>query len=241
MFTQFRDLYPQCSLISEFVTTSHGKFIVRVMVQEQGVTIATGLAGADTVEEAEDKARHRALALLGIPSKSAPKKTTPPPVSEDKPLSSPVPSWRETLPPPEFLTTAAPDEEYDATVSQNRIEEILNSPTPSIPGSETTPMSEEISAFSTVTVVAEEPRLEVTEEAVSENTTKSIKKQKKASTSSILPQEDPRIEQIDREMVRLNWTRQQGVEHLLQTYGKKSRLHLTDQELQEFLEYLLSL
>ncbi len=44
----------------------------------------------------------------------------------------------------------------------------------------------------------------------------------------------------DVEIKRLGWTKDQGRDFLLQTYGKRSRLHLTDQELMDFLHYLES-
>ncbi|MGK7934591.1 MAG: hypothetical protein AB4206_02090 [Xenococcaceae cyanobacterium] len=44
----------------------------------------------------------------------------------------------------------------------------------------------------------------------------------------------------DVEIKRLSWTKEQGRDFLLQTYGKRSRLHLTDQELMDFLHYLES-
>jgi hypothetical protein len=66
MFTQFRVRYPKGCLISEFVTIDHGKYVVRALVKVEDVTLATGLAAAETVELAEDRARTRALAVLGI-------------------------------------------------------------------------------------------------------------------------------------------------------------------------------
>jgi hypothetical protein len=66
MLTQFRKHYPHASLISELVQIDRGKYIVRALVQVGGITIATGLAAADTVERAEDRARNRALAILEI-------------------------------------------------------------------------------------------------------------------------------------------------------------------------------
>ena len=44
----------------------------------------------------------------------------------------------------------------------------------------------------------------------------------------------------DVEIKRLGWTKEQGRDFLLQTYGKRSRLHLTDEELMDFLQYLES-
>lgn len=66
MFAQFRVRYPTGSLISELLTIHHGKFVVRALVQVDGVTKATGMAAADTLEQAEDQARIRALEVMGI-------------------------------------------------------------------------------------------------------------------------------------------------------------------------------
>ena len=43
---------------------------------------------------------------------------------------------------------------------------------------------------------------------------------------------------IDAEMHRLGWTVEQGREHLQRYYGKRSRLLLTEDELDNFLLYL---
>jgi hypothetical protein len=45
---------------------------------------------------------------------------------------------------------------------------------------------------------------------------------------------------IDVEMKRLAWTTEKGREYLISTYGKKSRLLLTNEELLEFYQYLSS-
>jgi hypothetical protein len=51
-------------LISEFVIVDHGKYIVRVSALSNNVVVGTGLAGADTVEKAEDEARKRAIEVI---------------------------------------------------------------------------------------------------------------------------------------------------------------------------------
>ncbi|MBW4564235.1 MAG: hypothetical protein KME32_24450 [Mojavia pulchra JT2-VF2] len=82
MLAQFQSLYPNGSLISELVQIFQGKYIVRASVQIEGVTRATGLAAAETVEAAEDQARNRALMVLGIAN--APQGTV---ASSPKPIS----------------------------------------------------------------------------------------------------------------------------------------------------------
>ncbi|MUG99932.1 hypothetical protein F7734_49720 [Scytonema sp. UIC 10036] len=66
MLAQFQSKYPQGNLISELVQIYHGKYIVRASVQIDGATRATGMAAAEILEDAEDKARTRALMVLGI-------------------------------------------------------------------------------------------------------------------------------------------------------------------------------
>ncbi|GAA6617526.1 hypothetical protein [Scytonema sp. NUACC26] len=66
MLAQFQSKYPQGNLIAELVQIYHGKYIVRASVQIDGTTRATGMAAAEILEDAEDKARTRALMVLGI-------------------------------------------------------------------------------------------------------------------------------------------------------------------------------
>lgn len=46
------------------------------------------------------------------------------------------------------------------------------------------------------------------------------------------------IARTNQELKRLGWTSQQGKEHLMQKYGKRSRQLLTDDELRDFLSFL---
>jgi len=48
------------------------------------------------------------------------------------------------------------------------------------------------------------------------------------------------LEQTSVELQRVGWTNVQGRDHLLRTYGKRSRQHLTESELWDFLIYLRS-
>ncbi|MEH2193417.1 MAG: hypothetical protein V7K98_12370 [Nostoc sp.] len=52
------------------------------------------------------------------------------------------------------------------------------------------------------------------------------------------PNFDNLINKTDAEMQRLGWTTEQGREHLVKYYGKRSRLMLTEEELDNFLLYL---
>ncbi|MEM7757002.1 MAG: hypothetical protein AAF298_02565 [Cyanobacteria bacterium P01_A01_bin.40] len=59
------------------------------------------------------------------------------------------------------------------------------------------------------------------------------------TTSEITAMDFNEIKQkTDIEIKRLGWTKDQGKEFLMSHYGKRSRLHLTDEQLLEFLRYL---
>lgn len=156
MLHRFRNRYPNGSLICELLTVCEGKYVVRCLVQLEGTTRSTGLAAAETVEQAEDRARIRAIEALGLDGGS------PPPPS----------------PPGDGAIEAVPDRG-----------------TP-------TPRSEASNA-------ASEP----------------------IDHSDV-------INRTTIELRRLRWTTEQGRIHLEQTYQKRSRQHLTDEELVDFLHYL---
>ncbi len=46
------------------------------------------------------------------------------------------------------------------------------------------------------------------------------------------------MREIDEEMKRLNWSKGEGKDYLIKTYGVKSRLKLSDRQLVEFLNHL---
>ncbi|MEA5471628.1 hypothetical protein [Spirulina sp. 06S082] len=66
MLKLFRSHYPQGSLVSELLKFEQGKYVVKVTVHLDRMVLGTGLGAADTVEEAEDRARERALGLLNL-------------------------------------------------------------------------------------------------------------------------------------------------------------------------------
>lgn len=208
MFTQFRIRYPQGSLISEFVTVDRGQYIVRVLLQDKGITLATGLAAADTIEKAEDQARERAFAALGIDLNAA---------TSTNQFNS-RPSAELSQPKTNFSTSTVPDSVEDfafhSTNSQGTIPPLTHSE-PSL----------ETSSFSA-------PKEEILPPKPQESVTK-------PSIISPVDMSDV-MAKTDIEMKRLGWGKKEGVEHLLQTYGKRTRTSLTDGELQEFLQYLQS-
>ena len=72
----FRTQYLEGRLISDLVTIQDGQYVVRARVELAGETISTGMAASADVQIAEDKARERAIAALGIGEGGKPPKST---------------------------------------------------------------------------------------------------------------------------------------------------------------------
>ncbi|WP_448525507.1 hypothetical protein [Parathermosynechococcus lividus] len=64
--SEFHRRYPTGSLVSELLQIHDNLFIVKTSLLVGGSVLATGMAAAPTLEQAEDSARQRALQLLGI-------------------------------------------------------------------------------------------------------------------------------------------------------------------------------
>ncbi|MEG3986086.1 hypothetical protein QUA13_02860 [Microcoleus sp. S28C3] len=105
MFAEFRALYPAGQLICELLTVHHGKFVVRCLVQVDGKTLATAMSAAESVEDAEDRARLRSFAVLGFADPaSAIASVSPAPVAPVAPVAAvPVP-----VPPTSVPVAAVP-------------------------------------------------------------------------------------------------------------------------------------
>jgi hypothetical protein len=258
MLAQFQSKYPQGSLISELVEIYNGKYVVRSSVQIDGVTRATGLAAAETIEEAEDRARNRALVVLGITSASQesvvispePVKLQPTPLTITNKINdtySPV-----NIPQPEAVPTPAPTppavssvvgknevknqdftEHFGATHKQ---ETQLDTPPLENLGMMSTHPGEKDTISETASNVKPFPSRSYTSLPEDTGTQATTKKKKK---SEPVDQSDD-IAKIGVEMQRLGWTTDQGRDYLIKTYGKRSRHLLSDEELHDFLRYLES-
>ncbi|MBG1259930.1 hypothetical protein [Nostoc commune] len=287
MLAQFQSLYPKGSLISELVQIFQGKYIVRASVQIEGVTRATGMAAAETVEAAEDQARTRALIVLGItnaPQQSVAFSSNPiPPVQlnpslnikggldESAAYSSakdenfvssqwPVVSDKEISIPPSKVRNIKPE------IVTNTNEQYGYSSGASLP-SDT--YSHDLAQNFPVTTNRElefEPPVESLEitfdnqvenqtfPAISANnvtpfTPRSYSPQEDVATPLVTGKRKKKAEPVDLsdviaktdvELQRLGWTPEQGREHLIETYGKRGRTLLTEEELHGFLKYLQS-
>ncbi|MEH1858402.1 MAG: hypothetical protein V7L21_10425 [Nostoc sp.] len=286
MLAQFQSLYPKGSLISELVQIFQGKYIVRASVQIEGVTRATGMAAAETVEAAEDQARTRALIVLGItnappesvaltsnpvsPAQLNPSLNTKGGLSEpaayssaknedfvnsqwsavsDKEIS--IPPSKERNIKPEVVTSsneqyeysnAAPlNDTYSQDLGQNfpmtaNRELEFDPPVENLEiNFDNHPENQTFPAISANNVTPFTPRSYSPQENVA---TPSVtgKRKKKAEPVDL----SDVIAKTDVELQRLGWTPEQGREHLIETYGKRGRTLLTEEELHGFLKYLQS-
>lgn len=233
MFDRFRVRYPQGCLISELLTIENGNYVVRSLVQVEGVTLATGLATADQIEIAEDRARTRALAVLGIIS-------TPETKEPESALVSPILT-------PQLSATVSGE-----SVSPNDPSSLL----PEAPPINTTPLPETQPLFSTppgnaiadftpqevdIPVLKHHSPLDTPTFTPPKSEFESASQGLWSGSTAILEENLSREEMMARtgiETKRLGWTSEQGRDYLQATYGKKGRSQLTDRELREFLVYL---
>ncbi len=271
MFTQFRIRYPKGSLVTELVTIDRGKYIVRCWVQNEGTTLATGLAAADTVELAEDQARTRALEALALDSSTVTKQQETPAVTNGEVLVSPQPTpiTARAFPEATSVTTPTGSESMVQPQPMRVPETTIASEARSLSSLE--PKREEVADRVTVTpLLADEmtftydeydlPEVETTQEAetplwAAEKTSttplndvpvpsygeKELETDTNETPSTASPVDfSDIIARTNVELKRLGWTNQQGRDYLVQTYGKRSRQLLTDDELLDFLHHLES-
>jgi hypothetical protein len=246
LLTQLQSRHPAGTLITELAHASPGLFVVRALVQVGHSTIATGLASAETVEAAEDQARVRALALLGIspagmvPSTLAPKFEVPVPQLMPEPIPEPVPEIVDATPEP-----APAIEEFVLPPVEEFVPEAKSAPKKtSRKKKEESSSVDELLSFAPLDLPEPEPMPPAPEvnyfQDDSEYEVEELEKEPD------FPLEDPidlsdAIAQIGTEIERIGWTKKQGSTYLQQTYDKKTRAELSEDELLEFLHYLKAL
>ena len=232
---KFRAQYPEGCLSADLVSVCDGQYIVRAAISYRGALLATGLAASADVQVAEDRARERAIALLGFGS----------------PAQSEVPSNTQS--------NIQPDTSSDApSNTQSNIQSNIQSDTsPDIslatqndsPSKNVSPSATHAGLFEEADVTLEPPEAEPDPTDDSGPPLDAIAEEPQQPSAATIALENfstsPNpvnlsdvIAQTDVELMRLGWTNAQGREYLEKTYGKRSRQHLTDEELMSFLLYL---
>ncbi|MFM8297609.1 MAG: hypothetical protein ACKN9A_04085, partial [Microcystis aeruginosa] len=228
MLQKLRQRYPQVALISELVQIDHGKYIVRAIIEIEGKTVVTGLAAADTVEIAEDRARERALLLLeaeNTPDLQLVEKISPNNISLPSDLPKTVPSTKKStktakvteIPRPEakIEPELPPVKDIPPAKIEPELPQVKDIP---LPEPEPLLLETETDNYFLLSELPEEASLTEEEPPASEPVV-------------VIPEEiDYSVlkTKIDVEMKRLAWTTEKGREYLISTYGKKSRLLLTN-------------
>jgi hypothetical protein len=245
MLAQLLTHYPTGSLISELLQIHEGKFVVQVSVIVDGVTRATGLAAAENLELAEDRARSRALMVVLPETSSGVQPEGKGLEHEGVDLNQPEP----------FATTNGRNNSRGDSFSSVPSEE-PSSPTPAAP----LPVVEDndaTNALTTGVAITEDKRVTFSSaDSViipfgDEEPADSYDYSYEENIPSPEPEPEPAIEvnepfdlsdaiaQTSTELKRLGWNNQKGRRYLEQTYGKRSR-HELDDEMLSFLAYLES-
>ncbi|WP_036482758.1 hypothetical protein [Myxosarcina sp. GI1] len=252
MLAKFRHHYPQGSIVSELLDLDRGLYLVKVSVRVSGELLATGLAAAERVELAEDRARERAIAALAldtVDTVAVAAQSTKTDTETDYKPTNPERSVVPSEPANKRAETAA-----DYPVEEPAVTQQLSDTTTGIDNFQQADSSE-LQSDLPAPAIAETPvtngsLFEGTYESQSPISALDLEPPREDLTTDIepgLPEEQP-IEvnfedikhQTDIHIKRLGWTREDGVNFLKSRYGKRSRLHLKDEELLEFLHYLES-
>ncbi|NJL22001.1 MAG: hypothetical protein HC895_16205 [Leptolyngbyaceae cyanobacterium SM1_3_5] len=225
MLTQFQARYPNASLVAELLTMHDDQFVVRALVQIGGTPLTSGMAAAADVEQAEDRAKLRALEMLTLqpiapiePFSVRSEPTIQSGYDLQLRVTAPEPAIAPAEPPaslPIDLSPALPVIEpavAPQTVGSEPIEERVIEPVPvAVAGIPDIPL----------------PTWEPEPQPISEPEPEPIDMSDAIARTSV-------------ELKRLGWTNVKGREHLEKTYGKRSRQQLTDAELLDFLKFLES-
>ena len=265
MLAQFQARYPTGSLNSELLTIYQGKFIVRVSVQVEGVTRSTGMAAAETLEVAEDRARSRALMVLGIQSEtrllphSLSDTTTEEQTQRGETIFASVPAQQIQL--PSAAATSSDDRNYGFSPNTPFIEASTPAPASLEPDDRSLtatpiakPVSEPQSAVGNLDLLADS-QAGTSEEtpivplSVTSLFSPNYEPQANAdvlvgaktgvSTDEPIDLSDA-IARTTVELKRLGWTNKQGRDYLERTYGVRSRQQLDNEQMLEFLHHLES-
>jgi hypothetical protein len=256
MLQKLRQRYPQVALISELVQIDHGKYIVRAIIEIEGKTVVTGLAAADTVEIAEDRARERALLLLeaeNTPDLQPVEKISPNNISLPEDLPKPVASAKKSTKTAKVTEIPRPEAKIEPELPQVK----------DIPPAKIEPELPQVKDIPPAKIEPELPQVQdiplpEPEPLLLETETDNYSLLSELPEEASLTEEEPPAPEpvvvipeeidysvlktkIDVEMKRLAWTTEKGREYLISTYGKKSRLLLTNEELLEFYNYLSSI
>lgn len=267
---QFQARYPMGSLTADLLDIRGDNYIVKASVQVGGNVLATGMAAATSIEAAEDRARLRALEVLGIQAPQPQQAPASPSAYEVQVhLMTNHQSEAEFSPQPRLANAGNYRDVKQLSAQQQRplpltdaaleIPAIVPEPTANFsdgfsgelfnhayPDSYTD-IDIDTAAIAEPTIPSY-PEVQPAPRSNGRNGKSAVKSREVVPEPAPTPREPVRepmdlseaIAQTSVEIKRLGWTDVQGRTYLQRTYGKRSRQHLTDEELLEFLDYLRS-
>jgi hypothetical protein len=261
LLIQLRSHYPLGCLRSELVQVEAGSYVVRAMVEVEGVVIATGMAAATTIDRAEDEARARVMAVMGLTPLALPEPklesaaaripdVVAVPVS--MPVAVPEPM---VVPEPMAVPEAEPaiEAELDddaATQAETKSTKSKAKSTKSkaAPKLDVVPPPEPMVEMTGGSNAADEDEIEYefTIEGDDDGADPTDGLDPAGGLADAPPLEptidlSDAIAQIGAEIERIGWTKKQGSAYLQEAYSKRTRAELTEPELLSFLHYLKAL
>lgn len=266
MLTQFRVRYPKGSLLSDLLTIDRGMYIVRCLVQVEGTTLATAMAAAQTVELAEDQARSRAIAALCLDDSTTAKPKEKSMITPSVPVP-PTPSTEiafaaksldpieptQLTPIPKKITVngiSLSESGHQIISDEEAINHLTVEEKPiaaKLSLTEVQPSFQPFEEGKPLQVEPPEIAVSSTDYTASEEISRPSPSPAEFDTTSInnltpdIPMDMSEVmARTTVEMKRLGWTTQRGRDYLMETYGKRSRHMLKDDELIAFLRYLES-
>lgn len=237
MFDQFRARYSTGSLISELLTIYQGKYVVRALVTVQGSTLASGLAAAETLEQAEDKARIRALAVLGIHPNAAERTSLA--TFAQTPATPVQPQVKSSYQRQKSFSPEPPADRGSGSLPQKTAPPAFSEPTrsltaPPVSPAPPAPPPEAAEDWFSSSDASRGWVPPVHTPDFSEDVPFADMESAPTSSPADLSDALAKIEVI----LQRRWTPRQERDFLERTYGKKDRALLDDSEVQQFLEYL---
>ncbi|MEG4008133.1 hypothetical protein QUA41_20580 [Microcoleus sp. Pol11C1] len=265
MFAEFRALYPAGQLICELLTVHHGKFVVRCLVQVDGKTLVTAMSAAESVEDAEDRARLRAIAILGFAQPaSAIASVDPAPVAPiasvaavppPPPPAVPVPVGPTSVPLP-VLEMPVADKlpqthqsnfvKTEAKLNEEPIAPVPEPLPPKVDLPEATGfVPKQLDSDAWLSSSYGEPLQELDVPTASQSEllqgaaeVRELQPIAVGIPSDAIEDNSDTIAEIDAILKRLQWKKKQESDCLEQNYGKSSQRELSSEQLVDFLEYL---
>ncbi|WP_162422170.1 hypothetical protein [Myxacorys almedinensis] len=249
LFAQLRKHYPAGALVSELLQVHEGQFVVRVLVQDGTATLASAIAAASRVEDAEDRARVRAMAVLGISlvGGAMPMPLMSPSFEAHSLMPDSLPSdpLKEQGAPAPLTPSMLPEPDQERVEQQTvqQVEQVEPAKKTSRKQEEA-PSEDTLLSFSDLDSANASPEPVEVEYSEGESLFEEAEEPMKAIVPDLSNEPidlSDAIAQIGTEIERIGWTKKQGSTYLQQTYSKKTRAELTEDELLEFLHYLKAL